>query len=151
MTESSVTAAGARPVQLSTDGRTLAVHVPMQFRRRGCRKVLIAPAGNSAQASTPPWAKPATDVDEALVKTLAQAFHFQRLLDEGHYATIGDLAKAKKLDQSFVSRILRLTLLAPDIVEAILNGKQRPSVQRQKLLRGVPLEWESQRSIVIKV
>jgi Lhr-like helicase len=137
-------------VQLSPDGSILTVSVPMTFRKRGGRKVVISPAGTPQQASLPSWAKPRSGVDEALVKTVAQAFHFQRLLDEGCYATISDLAKAKRLDQSFVSRILKLTLLAPDIVEAILDGKQSPPMQRQKLLRGFPREWEEQRAMWFK-
>jgi hypothetical protein len=133
-------------VQLSPDGTILTVSVPMTFRKRGGRKVVISPPG-TPQASLPVWAKPRSGVDEALVRTLAQAFHFQRLLDEGRYATISDLAKAKKLDQSFVSRILKLTLLAPDLVEAILDGRQSQAMQRQKLLRGLPREWGKQRAL----
>ncbi|HEV7254758.1 MAG TPA: hypothetical protein VGN97_16870 [Mesorhizobium sp.] len=150
MMDNTMTATTTPAARLSPDGKTLAVHVPIVFRRRGCRKVVIAPAGASAQASAPPWAKLPTGVDEALVKTLAQAFHFQRLLDEGHYATVGDLARAKKLDQSFVSRILRLTLLAPDIVEAILDERQVPNVQRQTLMRVLPREWSEQRAMAQK-
>lgn len=138
--------AAARHVQLSADGKTLAVHVPMTFRKRSGRKVVIAPATPPGDAQ--PHAKPRSGVDDALVRTLAQAFHFQRLLDEGRYATVGDLAHAKKLDQSFVARILRLTLLAPDIVEAVLDGRQDACLQRQTLLRGMPLEWEEQRALV---
>jgi hypothetical protein len=138
MMDTTTTTANMPAARLSPDGKTLAVHVPMQFRRRGCRKVVIAPAGAAPQqASAPPWAKLPTGVDVVLVKTLAQAFHFQRLLDEGHHATIGDLARAKKLDQSFVSRILRLTLLAPDIVEAILDGRQAPTGMGQAASYGV--------------
>lgn len=131
-------------VQLSPDGSILIVSVPMTFRKRGGRKVVISPAG-APQACPPAWARPRSGVDKALVKTLAQAFHFQQLLDEGRYATVGDLARAKRLDQSFVSRILRLTLLAPDLVEAILNGSQPTAMQRQILLRGMPREWDKQR------
>jgi hypothetical protein len=148
MVDNSMTATNTPTARLSADGKTLAVHVPMQFRRRGCRKVVIAPAGTPTQAALPQWAKPQTSVDEALVKTLAQAFHFQRLLDEGHHATIGDLACAKKLDPSFVARVLRLTLLAPDIIQAILDGTQASAMQRPMLLRGLPLEWEEQRKRV---
>ena len=148
MKDNSMTAPDVPAARLSADGKTLAVHVPMQFRRRGCRKVVIAPAGAAQQTSLPQWAKPQPGVDEALVKTLAQAFHFKRLLDEGHHATIGDLACAKRLDQSFVARVLRLTLLAPDIVEAILDGRQPPTMQRQMLLRGMPQSWAEQRATV---
>lgn len=141
-----MTAAATRDVHLSADGKTLAVHVPMQFRKRSGRKMVIAPA--APPGGTQPWAKPQLGVDDALVRTLAQAFHFQQLLDEGRYATVGDLACAKKLDQSFVARILRLTLLAPDIIEAILDGRHDACLQRQTLLRGLPREWEKQREVI---
>lgn len=130
---------------LSADGKSLTIRLPLSLRKRGGRKIIISPAGE--QLVPRPWAKPRSGVDDSLVKTLAQAFQWQQLLDDGQYATVGDLANARKLDQSFVSRILRLTLLAPDIVEAILDGTQAPAMQRQNLLHGFPLEWDKQREI----
>lgn len=134
-------------VQLSADGRTLAVYVPMQFRKRGGRKVVIAPSG--AQAMPQPTSRPSaaaqsSAVDAGLVKAIAQAHRWQAMLDEGRYTTVGDLAKVEKLDKSFVSRTLRLTLLAPNVIEAILDGRQSDAAQRQTLLRGFPLAWEEQ-------
>lgn len=136
-----------RNVQLSADGKTLAVHVPMQFRKRGGRKVVIAPSG--AQAMLQPISRTSVAaqcraVDDGLVKAIVQAHRWQAMLDEGRYATVGDLAKAEKLDKSFVSRTLRLTLLAPNVIEAILDGRQSDAAQRQTLLRGFPLAWEEQ-------
>ena len=133
----------AHDSELSADGKSLTVHLPLTLRKRGGRKIIISPAGERLFPQA--WATPRPGIDENLVKTLAQAFQWQQLLEDGRYATVGDLAKAQKLDQSFVSRILRLTLLAPDMVEAILNGTQAPAVQRQNLLHGFPLEWDSQK------
>lgn len=135
-------------VAVSADGRAITVFVPMQFRKRGGRKVVIAPATASWPSRTQASVKPQSSADDALIRMLAQAFHFQQLLNKGHYATVGDVAHAKKLDPSFVARILRLTLLAPDIVEAILDGRHDDCLQRQTLLRGMPLEWERQRTRV---
>jgi virulence-associated protein VagC len=131
--------------ELSPDGKSLTIRLPLTLRRRGGRKVVISPAGE--QLVPQPWAKPRSGIDESLVKTLAQAFQWQQLLDDGQFGTVGDLALAKRLDQSFVSRILRLTLLAPDIVEAILDGTQAPAMQRQNLLHGFPLEWDKQQEM----
>jgi uncharacterized protein YerC len=64
-----------------------------------------------------------------MVKALAQAFRWRRMLDEGVCATLEDLAQAKGVAPSYVSRVLRLTLLAPQIVEAILDGRQRAELQ----------------------
>jgi hypothetical protein len=77
-----------------------------------------------------------------MVKVLARAFRWRKMLDNGVHAALEDLAKAKRLAPSYVSGILRLTLLAPDIVEAILDGRQPAEVQLDDLLEGFPLEWE---------
>ena len=80
-----------------------------------------------------------------MVKALARAFRWRKMLDEGVHATIEDLARAKGVNATYVSRILRLTLLAPGIVEAILDGRQAAELQLDDLLQGFPLEWEEQR------
>ena len=80
-----------------------------------------------------------------MVKALARAFRWRKMLDEGVHATLEDLARAKGVAPSYVSRILRLTLLAPEIVEAILDGRQPAELQLDDLLEGFPLEWEGQR------
>jgi hypothetical protein len=79
-----------------------------------------------------------------MVKALARAFRWRRLLNEGVYATIDDLAKAKGIGKTYISQVLRLTLLAPEIVEAVLDGRQPAGLQLDDLLRGFPLGWERQ-------
>ena len=81
-----------------------------------------------------------------MVKALARALRWGKMLDEGEHATILDLARAKGVNATYVSRILRLTLLAPDIVEAILDGRQPAELQLDDLLAAFPLEWEEQGS-----
>ena len=76
---------------------------------------------DGGDAGRRPWA-PRPRVDNAMVKALARAFRWRKMLDEGAHATLEDLARAKGVARSYVSRVLRLTLLAPDIVEAILDG-----------------------------
>ena len=83
-------------------------------------------------------------VDSAMVKALARAFRWRRMLDTGLHATLEDLARAKGVAPSYVSRVLRLTLLAPEIVEAILDGRQPAELQLADLLEGFPLEWAGQ-------
>ncbi len=92
---------------------------------------------------TQPWA-PRPRVDNAMIKALARAFRWRKMLDTGEHATLEDLARAKCVAPSYASRILRLTLLAPDIVEAILDGRQPAELQLDDLLQGFPLEWEGQ-------
>jgi hypothetical protein len=81
-----------------------------------------------------------------MVKALARAFRWRKMLDTGIHATLEDLAKAKDVNATYVSRAHRLTLLAPEIVEAILNGQQPAELQLDDLLASFPLEWEGQRS-----
>ena len=86
-----------------------------------------------------------TRADPALVKALARAFRYQRLLDEGHYASISEMAAAERIDRGYLGRIVQLTVLAPDIVEAILDGRQ-PDVGLPRLMRPFPPAWDAQRT-----
>ena len=78
---------------------------------------------------------------EPLITALARAFHWQELVDSGKYASISDLAGALGLDRSYVGRMMRLTLLAPDIVEAIVNGREPSGLSLERLVRRMPVEW----------
>ena len=90
-------------------------------------------------------------VDNAMVKALARAFRWRKMLDTGVHATLEDLARAKGVNATYVSRVLRLMLLAPEIVEAILDGRQPAELQLDDLLRGFPLEWDSQASGAVRL
>ena len=121
----------------------LTVHIPLTVRRRGGQKVVIAPDGTEA-----PAVGVAARIDSTLVKALARAFRWRRMLETGRYATIDELAAAEKINASYVSRILRLTLLAPDIVEAILDGRQAPEVTLRGLMGAFPVEWGEQKQFL---
>jgi hypothetical protein len=82
--------------------------------------------------------------DNTLVKALARAFRWKRMLETGEFATIAELAEREGIAPSYMTRVLRLTLLAPDIVEAILDGKQGPEMTLARLLEPFPLEWALQ-------
>jgi len=131
--------------KLSPDGTTMTVRVPMKFQVRGGRKLVVTPDGS------PSWAKPRKRINNAMVKALARAFRWQKLLADGTYATIEEIADAEKINPSYISRVLRLTLLSPEIVEAILDGRQSPALTMAKILKGVPLEWGLQKSKLIKL
>ncbi len=121
---------------VSAGGETITVHIPLTFRKRGGRKMVVTPDGAE-------WA-PRPRVDNAMVKALARAFRWRKMLDEGNHATIEELAKAKGIAKTYVSQVLRLTLLAPEIVEAILDGRQPPEIGLDDLLGGFPVEWAGQ-------
>jgi hypothetical protein len=118
---------------VSVDGETIIVHIPLTFRKRGGRKLVVTPDGAE-------WA-PRPRVDNAMVKALARAFRWRKMLDTGAHATLEDLARAKGVHATYVSRVLRLTLLAPEIIEAILDGRQPAELQLDDLLDGFPLDW----------
>ena len=102
--------------KISADGRRLTVNIPLTIRRRGGRKIVVAPQGEYPQAIQQ------SRIDSTLVKAIARAHRWQRLIEEGAYSTLRELAAAERISPSYVSRMLRLTLLAPQMVESILDG-----------------------------
>jgi hypothetical protein len=120
----------------------ITVRVPLKIRRRPGRKTMVS-LGFGADGG-----RIATKADPALVKALARAFRYQKLLDEGRYASISDMAAGERIERGYLGTLLRLTLLAPEMVEAILNGREPEGVTLPALLEGVPVGWGEQ-SIVI--
>ncbi|MFN3351414.1 hypothetical protein [Pseudorhodoplanes sp.] len=131
--------------KIMDDGRTVTVRVPISIRRRGGRKLVLAPDG-AAITSTPIT----RHVDTAMVKAIARAFRWREMLERGECATIREIATAEKINESYVGRVLRLTLLAPDIVERILGGREPAELQLKGLLRGFPAGWPEQRASISK-
>jgi hypothetical protein len=123
------------------DGRTLIVRIPMRFHRRGGRKRIVAPDGSEIAPTTKPHP------DRTLVKALARASQWQKLLDGGRHATVREIAEAEGIGKSYVSRIMRLALLAPDIVEAILAGGTDQVLVLEQLERLLSVSWEEQRRL----
>jgi hypothetical protein len=120
-------------------GGTLLVRVPMRLGRQRARKRILAPDGSELTPPTNPQS------DGVLVKALARAWRWQRQLDRGVYSSVAEIAEAEKISKSFVSRILRLALLAPDIVEAILGGWADQRVMLERLEQPLPMGWGEQR------
>jgi hypothetical protein len=123
---------------LTQAGLTLVVRVQLPPQRRGGRKLVIGPTGV-------PWSGPRTLTDTTIVKALARAHRWKAMLDSGEHASLTELAKAEKITLSYLSRILRVTLLAPDIVEAIMNGQDIGPLQLSDLLRPLSVIWDEQR------
>lgn len=123
---------------LSKDGCTLTVHVPVTFRQQGGRKQIVAPPDAS------PWLKPAARIDGTLVKAIVRAHRWRDMLETGKYSTVRELANAEKINESYVSRVLRLTLLSPAIIEAVLVGRQPAWLAVGDILKPIPVEWSKQ-------
>ena len=123
---------------MSTPAQTLTVRVPFTIRKRGGRKLAIAADGSNL-------APPRPRIDNTLLKALARAHRWNRLLESGRYGSAAELAAAEKINPSYVSRVLRLTLLAPDIIEAIVEGRQADGIEAATLLRPFSTAWDEQR------
>ena len=121
---------------------SITVHVPLNIRRRGGRKVVIAPDGSVLPQAQPQMVPPIAD--PVLVRALVRAFRWKRMLDDGRYASVRELAKGEKVERSYAGGILRLTLLVPELVEAILDGRHPADVTLMGLLEPVPMAWEEQ-------
>jgi hypothetical protein len=113
---------------------TVTLHLPFRIVRRGGRKEMQLPEG-AAQSRR---------IDSTLVKALARAFRWKRMLESGDFATIAELAEREGIAPSYMTRVMRLTLLAPDIVEAIMDG-QASEVALARVLEPFPVEWVAQR------
>jgi len=113
---------------------TVTLHIPYRVVKRGGRKEMQMPEGATQPRRT----------DNTLVKALARAFRWKRILETGEFATIAELAEREGIAPSYMTRVLRLTLLSPDIVEAILDGKQGPEVTLARVLEPFPVEWQEQ-------
>jgi hypothetical protein len=123
--------------KLSKADRTLIVRVPLPPRRRGARKFVVGPGAIA-------WTGRRVIVDNTIVKALGRAHRWKAMLESGKYSSVTDLARAEKINLSYVCRVLRLTLLAPEITEALLGGRQT-NLQLADLLGSISLIWAEQR------
>ena len=117
---------------------TITMHVPFQLVKRGGRKEMVVPPDASAE-------RPRSE--NTLIKALARAFRWKRMLDSGAFTSVTEIASQEHLSFTYVSRVVRLSLLAPDIVGAILAGRQPPTMMLADLLDKVPVDWEMQRAL----
>ncbi len=124
---------------------TFTVRIPMQIRKRGGRKLILAPDGGG-----PIWAAPRPRVDNTMIKAIARAFRWRKLIETGVHASIEEVAAAEKINSTYVGRVLRLTLLAPEIIEAIMEGKQPAGMTMASLLTGFPAVWAEQRAALVR-
>jgi hypothetical protein len=125
-----------------TNATSITVRVPLAIRHRPGRKTIVTPMADGVAPVT-------TRADPALVKALARAFRYQRMLDQGRYASITEMAAAERLERGYLGSLLRLTLLAPDVVEAVLNGRHPKDMQLASLTGSSLFSWEIQRRALL--
>jgi hypothetical protein len=111
---------------------------PHHVAPQGGRKQVVTPAGAT------PWIQTPSRVDNTIVKAIVRAHRWRDMLESGRYATVRDLAKAEAINESYLGRILRLTLLSPTLTEAILEGKQPAPLELDDLLKQFTVEWDKQ-------
>ena len=116
---------------------TVTLHVPFRIVKRGGRKEMLSP---------PETASARTRTDDTLVKALARGFRWKRMLESGDYASISELAEKEGIAFTYMARLLRLTLLAPAIVDAIMAGRQPPEMTLAALAEPFPLDWSEQQA-----
>jgi hypothetical protein len=121
---------------------SITVRVPVTIRKRGGRRLVVAP-------DSAPWSPPKARIDSTLIKALARAYRWKKMLDDGRYGTVTELAAGEKLDRGYLGKILTLTLLAPDIVEAILDGRQSAELGVHVLRQGFSVEWGEQSTVFV--
>jgi hypothetical protein len=105
----------------------------------------VAPDGTAIV----PTSKP--QPDGTLLKALARAWRWQRMLDEGVYTSVSEIGDAENISKSYVSRILRLALLAPNIVETILEGRADQPLMLEQLKGPLAATWEEQLLVFLRV
>jgi len=113
---------------------TVTIHVPFRIVKRGGRREMILP----------PNAHTRRQADDSLIKALARAFRWKRILESGEFTTIAELAEREGIAPSYMTRVMRLSLLAPSIVEAIVEGQQPPYAKLADFLEPFPMEWVAQ-------
>jgi hypothetical protein len=118
-------------------------HIPMSIRQRGGKTVTVLPDGSRGMTRNE------ATIDNSMIKAIARGFRWNRLLHEGTYATLDDIAVGEKICPSYVSRILRLAFLSPRVVQAILDGRQPAHLTMKDLMRPFPLEWREQERVLL--
>lgn len=131
-----------KPRQFEMAGRSV-TFVPLSIKRRHSSKLIVPPAGGT-------FVKTTSTFDLPLIRTIGKAFYWQKMIDTGDVANATELARRFKLEPGWVSEVLRMTRLAPDIIRAVLDGRQ-PRHLNLHALRGrqteVPLDWDEQRRL----
>jgi len=118
--------------------KEIVIHVPVRFTRRGGRKLIFTPDNAPLRCVDP-------EHDDTIIKALLRAHRWNRMLEAGKASSITDLALQEKINSSYLARVIRLTLLAPDIKRAILDGRQPKGFRLVDMLKPFPMLWEEQR------
>ncbi len=126
-------------LRLEESEHGIRVHVPMSFRKRSGHKEIVVPDGLQPEEPSTP------DYHEALVIAISRAHRWKKLLEEAKYRSVAHMARALKMNRYYMARLLRLTLLAPEMVETILDGREPQGMSLEMLREPMPMVWHEQR------
>ena len=127
-----------RQVEKLVNGN-IAVTIPIRLKYDGHKTVIIQPEKMETALNA--------EIMSPLQKALVQGFQYRDALENGEVATVSELARKENQERAFLFRALSLVNLAPDIIEAILNGTEPPTVTLSRLRRGFPDDWDEQRKL----
>ncbi|MDR5655084.1 hypothetical protein [Ruixingdingia sedimenti] len=116
---------------------TMTIHVPFRVVKRGGRKEMHLPDGAATQRRP----------DNALVKALARAFRWKRMLESGEFASISELAAREGIAFTYMARLMRLSLLSPELVDAVMDGRQPAHITLANLMDPFPADWKEQHAL----
>ncbi|NQU75807.1 MAG: hypothetical protein HQ546_05785 [Planctomycetes bacterium] len=130
-------------LRVRRDGDAVVVHIPMRLRHRNGRQMILTDGESPATVTTQ------CDANHTLIEAIAKAHRWQEQLESGEYAGVEDLAQALGVDRTYVGRMLRLTSLAPNIIEAVLRGDEPEGISLEKLRKSLPVRWDEQRKVYV--
>lgn len=134
---------------LESGGVRITTFVPFHFKKRGVKKVIVAPDGVSQPVAVTATPVLAPEQDQPLLKAMGRGIYWQRLIDSGVVASGTEIAEREGIHRSTINDLLRLALLAPDIVQAAYEGRLPRAVSLEAILRAkVPLDWNEQRRLI---
>jgi len=116
---------------------TVTLHVPFRVVKRGGRKEMHLPDG----------VRPDRKADNTLVKALARAFRWKRMLESGEFSSISELAEKEGIAFTYMARLMRLSLLSPTIVDAIMDGRQPARIPLADLMGSFSPDWQEQHAL----
>ncbi|MDP5306333.1 hypothetical protein [Paracoccus spongiarum] len=117
---------------------TVTIHVPFRLVKRGGRKEMVLPADTATQPQR---------MDNTLVKALARAFRWKRMLESGEFASISELAEKEGIAFTYMARLMRLSLLSPELVDAVMDGRQPAHITLANLMDPFPADWKEQHAL----
>lgn len=137
---------------LDGGGVRITTFVPFHFKKRGIKKVIVAPDGVSQPVAITASPVLLPEHDQPLLKALGRGIYWQQLLDTGAVATTMEIAEREGIHRTTINELLRLALLAPDIVHAAYNRTLPRAVSLEAILRAkVPFDWNEQRRLIVSL